>query len=181
MPDQNPNRSRSYSGDMMREGSDGEARAYDFLSRLSHAHIEDVRSDSFWQQRDVDYLFTRMDDSVLTVEVKSDRHIAQSGNVLFELARLHHTSRDVCAYLGWSVFTEADRLLVWCPPAERLYVFVVSELRSAMQRYTQKTRQLMKLNIVSTDTLRTTINILIPLTEVPHRVFACVNNRWQSV
>ncbi len=166
-------------GRLMGIGKEGEAVAFAFMSNLSHAGIEDVRADPVWQARDVDYRFTRMDGSTINVEVKSDRHIATTGNVLFELLRIHH-SAERCAYLGWSVFSWADRLLVWCPPAERLYLFEVLALREAMQTYTQEARQSMKLRVIATDTQRTTISVLVPLALVPHRAYAHSYGAWRA-
>lgn len=169
---------------MMREGRKGEDAALHFLSMFQSDQITDVRDDPYWRERDVDFLLHKSSGAVVKLETKSDRHIAQTGNVLFELMRIHHTAgHEHCAYLGWSVFTEAHHLLVWCPPANRMYVFGVADLRRAMQAYTRKTRQFARLKVVTTDTARTTINVLIPLRLVPHKVYTRADKTgvWRTI
>lgn len=163
------------------KGDYAEVVVCEFLRRCPGvAQVEDVRDDPAWQQQDVDYRVTLTSGTARGVEVKSDQHIARSGNVLFELARLHHTARpERCAHLGWSVFSAADWLLVYCPPARALYWFSFAALRGGMQAYMKDSRDKARLALIATDSQRTTLNILIPLAYVPHAVYAQTPAGWR--
>lgn len=162
-------------------GNDAEAIAEQFMAAVPNVkRVIDVSNVIDWQRREVDRRCELANGAWVNVEIKSDRHIHTSRNFSFELARLHHTATpEHCAYLGWSVFSEADRLLVWCPPAQRLYSFLTDDVRRGMQRYTQEVRGNMRTAIVTTDDKRTTINILVPLSYIPHNVYARAETAWR--
>lgn len=152
-----------------------------FASLMPGVQLEDVRSVPEWQHQDVDYRARTTHGATLNIEVKSDRHIAQTQNVLFELMRIHHAADPKrCAYLGWSVFSAADRLVVFCPPSYQIFLFQTEKLRRGMQAYTREKRADMNLKIVTSDESRTTINVLVPLRYVPHQVFRLSFGRWLS-
>jgi hypothetical protein len=163
---------------LLHVGQEGEQIAASFFAWTGWGTPEDVRADPFWQRQEVDYRLHLKAGDVTTVEVKSDQHIGRSGNVLFELLRIHHTSEATPAYLGWSVFSAARWLLVWCPPTGRLYLIAMRELRRGFQAYTLATRPNARLSVVSTDTARTTINVLVPLGYVNHQVYCRIGEGW---
>lgn len=169
-------------GKLLIVGQDAEDIVRDFFNSTPQiTETEDLRAIPEWQQKEVDY---RIHSSVSTllVEVKSDQHIGKSRNALFELLRLHHTAQpEHCAYLGWSVFSEADRIFVWCPTTRELYIFQTPDLRRAMQGYTYEQRKNMRIEIVVTDTKRTTINILIPLDYVSYHVYQKTQKGWECI
>lgn len=170
---------QTYAGELMQIGNEGESVVQDFFAYvLRGVQLDDVRRDPAWQEKDVDFR-AHFSTGVLNIEVKSDRWIDRSENVLFELCRIHHTAQPkYCAYLGWSVFSAADRVLVWCAPSSRLFVFEADQMRAGMQRYTQKARKDMNLAIVDTDEQRTTINILVPLDFIRHKSYRRTNGIW---
>lgn len=164
---------------LMEIGDAAEAVAVAFLRALPHVRqVRDVTRDATWQAREIDLRVEDARGAWHGIEVKSDRHIARTGNVLFELVRVHH-SAPVCAYLGWGVFSQAAWLFVWCPPAERLYTFNVTALREAFQRHTAAERSKLRLSVVPTDARRTTINVLVPLALVPHTAYVRVGAGWE--
>lgn len=169
--------------DLVPKGDEAEAVAESFLASVALVTaVTNVTRDADWQKRKVDYLLTFADGSMGKVEVKSDRHIASKRNALFELMRIHHTAApEHCAYPGWSVVSEADRFLIWCPPAAQLFFMNAADLRIGMQQYTREARRSMMVNIQESDATRTTINILVPLSYVPHRVYGRVNGEWTCV
>lgn len=168
MPAPDGMRGRSYDGDMMDEGRVAERIVAGWLASEYDGRVISVVDDPEWQEREVDFLVTSPTRrTALTVEAKSDRHIANSGNVLFELARVHHTASTV-AYNGWSVFSQAELLVVYCPPASSLYVMRMQHLREGLQAYCRAVRGAMRVIVTPTDTDRTTINVLIPMDYVPN-------------
>lgn len=167
---------RDYNGALMNAGKQGESAALSFLLQSSGARIEDVRNHPEWQRQDVDFLL-HYTDRVASVEVKSDRYISRSGNVLFEIARAHHTANP-CAYVGWSVFSAAQHLIVFSPPDGLIYHFRFSDLRAAFQAYVLDSGGKTRVSVVPTDDLRTTFNVLIPLTYCAHNVYTCTAGAW---
>jgi len=166
--------------DLMPIGEAAEAVAKSFFNTLPLEKPPiDVRHDPKWQAKKVDYLLPLKGGGMEYAEVKSDRHIAFKGNALFETLRIHHTAQT-CAYLGWSVVSLSQKIYVWCPPAQRLFVYRTRDLQRGMQEYTQRTRGAMRLAIVETDATRTTINILVPLQYVPHRIYRFAK-QWELV
>lgn len=150
----------------------------EFLRNLPGvSEVRDVRSDKEWQKKEVDFIVIMYNGMEYKVEAKSDKHIARSQNMLFELARIHHTSATTPAYLGWSVFTESDRIIVYCPP-DKIYKFSTVAMKSAMQTYVATVRQDLNLAPVASDDSRTTINILVPLEYVEHEIYDLQNDEW---
>lgn len=179
MPIPDQTKSRSYNGDYMREGKEGESYVYDFLkSRSNVKNIDDLRDDPEWQQRDVDFRVRRHDASELLVDAKSDVHMGISPNVLFELLRINHTSDDFPVRYGWSVASGAALFCIWSPPLMRLYRVWADDLRSAMRRYTDHARKNTRIDIVPTDRIKTTVNILIPRAYVSYIAFDYNGGRW---
>lgn len=179
MPSPDPNRPYSYNGDLYEAGRRAEDWVLEYLNQVPGVgEIQDVRDDPMWQRKDVDFIVRFAFGEEVKVEAKGDRHI-HKGNVLFEPFRIHHTaSPEHCGCLGWSVFSEAERVLVWCEPVSRLYFFEMDALRRGMQRYTHEARPNINSRWISTDTERTTFNIYIPLRYVPHRVYEFVGGLW---
>lgn len=183
-----PRTSLFQNGGLKRLGDEGERVIEAFLRRYPGVtDVKNVTEDREWQQKDVDFL-AFLGARSLKIEAKSDRHIARNKNVLFELARIHHTSPETCAYLGWSVFSAADFLLVYNPPTRCIYQFRMPDLRSGMQQFTLATRRTLTLRLVESDSTRSTLNVYIPLSYVPHRRFQpkaggawqCAESTWKG-
>lgn len=165
----------------LREGGTAEALAESFLrTHTSITQVKDVRSDPAWQRQDVDYLAWLATGVMLKVEVKSDAHIARSGNLLFELSHIHFSGNPVVRP-GWSVFSAANWLLVWCPASAQLYSFTSDSLRQAVRRYIQRAKADTRVAVVTTDRGWATVNVLVPTFYVEHRKYMRVNGLWQAV
>lgn len=143
--------------------------------------VDDLRHDHDWQDKEVDFRLHLHSGNTLLVEVKSDKHIGKSRNALFELCRIHHASEATCAYLGWSVFSESDRVVVWCPDTSELYIFWTADLRRAMQGYTHEKRKNSRIEYIASDNTRSTINILIPLEYVAYVVYQKRDGKWINI
>lgn len=176
MPIPDALRELSYDGDMMREGREGEAEVYEMLRRMPAVlRVDDVRDDVAWRARDVDFLVHRMVVPMQQIEVKSDRYIAKTGNFCFELARIHHTGEFFRA--GWSVFSEATHVYVWSAEPRCIYAMRMSVIRSAFRQFVRGNRQA-QLALVQTDNQRTTLNVLLPLSYIPHDVYVRAFDKW---
>lgn len=180
MPAPDRLRQRSYDGDMMFAGRDGESAVLDFLRQSATvSHIEDLRDDLHWRDLDVDFRVQRPWGAEL-VEAKSDVHLGRSPYVLFEALRINHTSREHPVTLGWSARSAADWFLIWSPEVGGLYFFRVGDFRTAMRKHSMTARKAMRVSIVETDRIKTTINFLIPLAQVPHRIYERVDGCWRA-
>lgn len=151
-----------------------------FLESLDFVQaIEDVRDNPDYQRREIDYVVSTPR-GTLAFEVKHDRHLGRSGNVLFELCRIHHTAQKP-AYLGWSVFSEADYFAIWGMQVERLYVFQARRFKASVQRYVATNRPRIQYTTIVSDPLRTTVCLLVPLTAISGYSIWQDNSGWQCL
>ena len=168
---------------LFEKGLAAEDVALDFLnSRPAITQIDDVRNVQEWQQKEVDFRITIAQREKMLIEVKSDKWLGKSGNVLFEYGRIHHTAKpEHCARLGWSVFSKADAFLIWSTHAEALHIFDSGDFRRAMQNYVGDFRGQIRTCVVPTDSRRTTINILVPIIYMPYKVYVKNGKGWVKV
>jgi hypothetical protein len=118
------------------------------------------------QHTDADFLVRMRSGGHALAEVKYDRHMRWDGNLVFELARIYHVTRpENAVQLGWSASTVATWLIIYSPTENAIYVFPVARVREVMQRYTQQLRGRSKPTWVSTDLTKSTLILLIPLSE----------------
>jgi ribosomal protein L19 len=155
---------RSYNGEYMQVGKQAEEIVLSFLkSRPDVLGVNDFRDLRAVQEADIDFAIKTRDGRVTLAEVKSDRHVGMTGNILFEVLRINHTciSEKSCV-LGWSARTPAQFILYYSPQLKRLYQFRSEQLRKAFQQYSRDNRKKMRIDVVPTDKIKTTINVLIP-------------------
>lgn len=160
-----PLRERSYGGEYMAEGEAAERICIEYLrSRDDVETVTDLRHIRLMQSVDVDCACTLTDGRVVMVEIKSDVHmVGAAGNVLFELLRLNHTAEPEHAVkLGWTARTKADWLLYYSPKQHAVYQTETRALQQAFQKYSAKARGSMRLSVVPTDNIKTTLVALIP-------------------
>ena len=155
---------RSYNGDYMQVGKRAEEIVLAFLkSRPDVLGVNDFRELRAVQEADIDFAIKTVDGRVTLAEVKSDRHLGISDNVLFEVLRINHTCiTDKSCILGWSARTPAQYILYFSPQFNRLYQFRTEQLRKAFQKYSHDMRKKIRIDVVPTDQIKTTINVLIP-------------------
>lgn len=158
-------RAKSYTGAHIERGEQGEEIVKAWLEGLPQiVLLDDLRSDPEWRARDVDFRTTLTDGQTQMLEVKTDFHLGMSPNVLFEYARIYHRQRgDKCVRLGWSVFSSADKFLLYGPQVQRIYSIRANVFRAVMRAHTEKSRKATRLDIVSSDEGMSTMNMLIPL------------------
>lgn len=158
-------KARSYSGDYMQVGKRAESIVLAFLQqRPDVIGVSDYRDLKPVQEADIDFGIQLRDGLVALAEVKSDRHLNPPyGNVLFEVLRINHTcTPERACVLGWAARTPAQYLMYYAPQQERIYITQFHALRRAFQNYTGDTRKGMRLSVVETDAIKTTVNVLIP-------------------
>lgn len=162
-------------------GQIAEAAAYNFLeTRPLVSSIEDVREKREWQAQEVDFRVRIGNGRVVNVEVKSDEHIARTGNFLFELCRVRHEgSADGWLRPGWSVFSAAHRFMIYCPPSALLYVIDSNDFRQAVQLYMRKEKP--RIDSVWSSQRCVTVNVLIPAGRVPHTKYIYSGGDWLAV
>jgi hypothetical protein len=156
---------RSYDGDYKRAGVEAEVivMAY-FDQEPSIERYIDCRNDPVRQDQEIDFEVFLKNGKKIFVEVKSDAHLGESGNILFEFARINHTVLDTLFSMrrGWSTRSRATHFFYYAPYNHSLYVIKAHRLREAMQKYTHEQRAKTNLIFVATDQIKSTINILIP-------------------
>jgi len=159
------NKQRSYHGDYMETGKIGEKIVINFLEdNPKILKVHDWSELQVVQFADIDCAIVTKTGQVVLAEIKSDKHLGVTGNVLFEVLRINHTCHpDFSCNLGWSGKTPAKFIFYYAPNVSKIYKFETRSLRKAMQMYTKKTRKKMRLDVVETDNIKTTINILIPI------------------
>ena len=155
---------RSYNGDYMEDGRIAEQIVMTWLRRNSSViGVDDWRELQVVREADVDCAVKLRDGRVRLAEIKSDKHLGVSGNVLFEVLRINHTcmSEKACV-LGWSARSPATYFLYYAPEVKAIYVCRPDDLRSAFQNYTKNARKKTALCWVDTDRIKSTLNVLIP-------------------
>lgn len=157
-------RERSYSGGYMAAGKAAEEAVLSWLQQAPWVvGIEDLRSLRVMREADVDCSVTLIDGRVTLAEIKSDRHLGKSGNFLFETLRINHTAPpEKAMVLGWSARSPARQLLYYAPSFRAVHSILMDEFRRAMQGYTEESRRKTRFDYVETDTIKSTVNILIP-------------------
>jgi hypothetical protein len=146
----------------MAVGEHAEKIIKDWLER-SDFTIVDCRCDKEYQEKEIDYKIV-VNDTFVTAEIKSDYHLGETDNVLFEVLRINHTaSPEHAMKIGWSARTEADRLLFYAPQSNKIYKISTDDYRKTMQEYTEEVRAETSITFVETDNIKSTINFLIPM------------------
>jgi hypothetical protein len=163
------NKGRSYSGDYMAAGKNAEEIIMRYLEgEPTVDHIIDCRDDPECQNQEIDFDVFLKNGKKIFVEAKSDTHLGVSGNILFEFARINHTvsNLDFCVRNGWSIRSRATHFIYYAEAVESLYIVKAPNLRTAMQEYTKQARKNTHFDYVSTDDIKSTVNILIPISFV---------------
>jgi hypothetical protein len=157
-------RPRDYDGGYMAVGRQAEKAVMQFLREQPYVlGLDDLRSLRAMREADVDCSVQLYDGRVFLAEIKSDRHLGVSGNVLFEVLRINHTApAEKACVLGWSARSPATHFLIYAPSVEKIYHCRANDFRQCFQRYSKNHRKRMNISIVPTDCLKTTINVLIP-------------------
>ncbi len=158
------NRQRSYSGDYMKVGKEAEQIVLNWLKERPWVlGVEDFRQLRQVHEADIDFGVKLVDGRVTLAEVKSDWHLGKSGNVLFEILRINHTCQpDKACVLGWSARSPAVWFLYYAPQVKSIYQCRADELRQAFQAYTREARGDTRRVWVDTDSIKSTLNVLIP-------------------
>jgi hypothetical protein len=163
-------RRKTYTGDLKTVGKQAESIVLKWLkANPTVLGVTDLSDIEQVQRTDADFLIKFREGGHALAEVKYDRHIHWEGNLVFELARIYHEARPENAFRsGWSASTVAQWLIVYSPQESALYIFPIDRLRSAVQRYTQKKRKQTTMLWIPTDQTKSTIILLIPLSELRH-------------
>jgi len=155
---------RSYNGDYMDDGRKAEEIVMRWIQDFPEViGVEDWRELRAVQEADVDCAIKTSDGRVTLAEIKSDKHLGVTPNVLFEILRINHTCiPDRAGYLGWAFRSPATYFLYYAPSVKKVYQCRADALRKVVQGYTKQQRKNTRLNWVCTDAIKSTINILIP-------------------
>ena len=112
----------------------GELRAYNYLQSNGWS-VEDVTQNYEYWDKDIDFVAHSGDQS-LTIEVKWDSRIAQTGNMFIETITDLDKSKG-----GWFSFCQADYIYYGDSVNELFYVFKTDDLRAFVSQHTMEERK----------------------------------------
>ena len=153
------NRKNSYNGDLMKFGKTGERIVFDYLSRFGT--VTDLTNDRNKMLADIDFHFSGNNGSWYG-EVKTDRYMGKTGNVLYEILRINHTSDLFPLTLGWSFRSEADKLFIYAPSVRKIYYADFSVYRSGFKGVSRTVGSKFKFDVIKTDKIKSTVNVYVP-------------------
>ncbi len=164
----------------VKEAQTAESIASHFLRHQPQVvQVDDVRHLTYWRKQDVDFIARMQNHRFVPVEVKSDVHIASSGNVLYEMCSGFSRKGG---NRGWALYTAAEKVLVWCPDNNILYSFTTGDMRQALIDYLSlQNHSALVRQSTSNNKTWATINLLIPLTHVPHTQYGFIRGEWVAV
>jgi len=157
---------KSWNGELMKKGKAAEEKVLNWLkNRNNIKEIIDFREWRLTQRLDVDCGIETIDGKIILAEIKSDIHLGNSLNFLFEIFRINHFIHpDKIFYLGWAFRSPAKYLLYFSPKENSIYRFLFSDIRLQIGQYVSRCEKNNNPNIcwVYTDRQKTTCNLLIP-------------------
>lgn len=164
MPQPSANKRCSYDGDYMEAARRAEGFVLRHLKEDPNVlGVRDCRSLRVGQEADFDISITTTDGAVALAEVKSDKWISETGNMVFEIARVNHTApHDKAVTLGWSARSPATWCIFYSPQTEILYMIRFEDFRRCFQRYSREARGNVRMKWISTDNIKSTLIALIP-------------------
>lgn len=114
--------------EMLEVGEIGEVAAERLLPQLyPNYKLIDVRQQANWQEKDVDYLLALAAD-VISLEVKTDRRMGETGNIYVELVSNVGTGRK-----GWFYYCQAEQIAFYDTENEELHIVSYSDLQQTMK------------------------------------------------
>lgn len=160
-------RKKSYNGELMQKGTENENIILKWLEHsLKAKTIIDFREFRLAQRIDVDFGIETIDGNYVLAEIKSDRWITRNGNLLFEFLRINHYWINHWNYTGWGWRSPAQKLIIRNPNTNGTFVFDFLELRTFVGKYIAEMKKKIRIDIVLTDTQKTTFNFLIPFKKI---------------
>jgi len=156
---------KTYNGSLMEKGKENEDIIMKWLSSLGREVI-DFREFKLAQRIDVDFGIETIDRNIVLAEIKSDRYISETGNLLFENHRVNHFVKDKWFYLGWGWRSPAQKLIIRNPGSSEVFVFDFAELRAFVGSWVAENGKQIRMSVVETDDQKTTFNYLIPFSQI---------------
>lgn len=175
----------SYSGDYMDVGKSAEAIVMAWLSSQPWCQsVQDVRDEPQMRTDDVDVLVTPstapVSDTIrklirnhdpLLIEIKSDKYIGRTDNMLFETYRIYHDNPpNRATTAGWSARSTAHVIIWYGSSVHKLYIIRLDDMQRAFQTYTRDARRSIRSRFIATDKSKTTHNVYIPIKYVADAV-----------
>lgn len=100
-------------------GADGEELLKNFLIKKKGCQVINRANDPTYRAKDIDFEFTVNGKKWHTVEVKSDSRMAQTGNIVVEVAMYRKSGK----VNGWLYYCEADYLCFIDMQSYKFYFF----------------------------------------------------------
>lgn len=164
--------SKHLSDERNEAGKKGETAALDWLVQL-YGLARVTKADKPLQDENIDFVVIPQGEPKLYLEVKTDRNIERTGNFALEMARIkHNLPLNRYFYPAWFIASRANMLIVYSPASRILYSIDMPAARRVANEYVREHRDRTQWRAVFTDFERTSINLLMPVNQVPH-------DRWQ--
>ena len=117
--------------------------------------VEDVSNNKDYWKKDIDLLIHNDDESVVSIEVKWDSRIADTGNLFIETITNEDTWQE-----GWFAYCKADFLFYGDSENKVFYVISLDDLRAVVNAKNYKTGRAKDWNG------KPSIGLLVPLTDI---------------
>ena len=167
---------KTYNGRLMTIGKETEEAVLSWLRRTHPGkEVLDFREFRIAQRIDVDFGVETVDGRYVLAEIKSDKHIDEEKNFLFEHNRVNHYVDNHWFYLGWGWRSPAEKLIIRNPQTTKTFVFDFLFIRRFIGMYIARTGKKTRISIVETDNQKTTFNIIIPFTDIPRDLYKVFN------
>lgn len=155
---------KSYDGDMAKVGKNAEETVISWLKENPQIlDVVDTRDVEVLQHADVDCIIKTVDGRHILAEIKSDQHIKDDKNVLFEAIRINHAcNSDRAVTLAWTARSPAKWIFYFNPKTKKLYRCLLDDLRKAFQIHTRDKRVNTESRWINTDSTKSTFIFLIP-------------------
>ena len=112
----------------------GELRAYNYLQDSGWTVTDVTKEEAYWD-KDIDFVAQNGTER-LTIEVKWDSRIWQTGNMFIETITDLDKSKS-----GWFMFCQADYIYYGDSVNELFYVFKTDDLREFVSQHTMEERK----------------------------------------
>ena len=148
-------------------GKMGQNICFDFLrGHPEVVRVEDASELKLLQEGEADALICLRDGDNPLAEIKTDKWLGRTPNVLLEVLRFNHTADPEHAIkLGWAGRSVARYIMYVAISTGYIYQFNKLRLLASFQSWSRLMRKGVRLDFVPTDSIKSTVNVLMPLSE----------------
>lgn len=165
----------------MKLGIIGEEQVFSMLCYF-FTGLKDLRKNRSYAKIGINCSF-KIDNEIQTGKIKTDKHIGESRNFLFETYRIYNKNNR--RRKGWFYASHAKWLLFYSPKLKTVYILDFVELRKIVKNAIKNNEVIVNDYKIETDERKSTYGILISSdlilqNSVTKRVFERGTNAWNE-